>query len=122
MGHVTLLALFYVTLLALFYVKNKICVTGKTQENIRNRVRITAVTDREKALKLIAKPAYKRSVKIHEDMVLFQNHISCVKLNRPIQVGFSVLELSKLHMARFHYDKMTSWFDDIQLCFTDTGE
>ena len=85
-------------------------------------MRITAVTDRDKALKLISKPSYKRSVRIRDDMVLFQNHISCVTLNRPIYVGFSVLELSKLHMAQFHYDKMTSWFDDIQLCFTDTGK
>jgi hypothetical protein len=55
-------------------------------------------------------------------MVLIQHHVSLVKLNRPIYVGFSVLEMSKLHMAQFHYDKMLNWFEDIQLCFTDTGK
>ena len=97
-------------------------LTGKTQENLRNRVRIQVVTDQDAALKLVAKPSYKRSMKIRDDLVLIQNHISCVKLNRPIHVGFCVLELSKIFMARFHYDKMRAWFDDIQLCFTDTGK
>ena len=54
-------------------------------------------------------------------MVLIQTHVAKVKLNRPIYVGFTVLETSKLHMAQFHYDKMLQWFDDITLCFTDTG-
>ena len=94
---------------------------GKTQENLRNRVNIEAITDEAIALKRVAKPSYKRSLKIREDMVLIQTHVPNVKLNRPIYVGFSVLELSKLHMAQFHYDKMSAWFDDIQLCFTDTG-
>ena len=95
--------------------------TGKTQENLRNRVNIEVVTDEKIALKRIAKPSFRRSTKIREDLVLIQTFVPKVKLNRPIFVGFSVLEISKLHMAQFHYDKMLQWFDDITLCFTDTG-
>ena len=95
--------------------------SGKTQENLRNRVNIEVVTNEDKALKRVAKPSFKRSLKIRNDMVLIQTHMAKVKLNRPIYVGFTVLETSKLHMAQFHYDKMLQWFDDITLCFTDTG-
>ena len=86
---------------------------GKTQENLRNRVNIEVVTDEAIALKRVAKPSFKRSMIIRNDLVLIQSHVPNVKLNRPIYVGFSVLELSKLHMSQFHHDKMCVWFDDI---------
>ena len=94
---------------------------GKTQENLRNRVRVDVVTNREKALKLVAQPSFKRSNIIREDLVIIQRAVQNVLLDRPIYVGFAVLDLSKLLMAQFHYDSMKTWFTDINLCFTDTG-
>ena len=46
--------------------------------------------------------------------------VTKLKLNKPIYVGFTVLETSKLWMYEFHYDCMLKWFDNIKLCFTDT--
>jgi hypothetical protein len=44
-----------------------------------------------------------------------------VKLNKPIYVGFSILELAKLHMFKMHYDVMSVKFgDNARLLFTDT--
>ena len=97
-------------------------VSGKTQENLRNRVNVDVVTDKELALKRVAKPGFKRSYALHDDLVIIETIVPNVLLNRPIYVGFSVLDLSKLLMSQFHYDKMLAWFDDINLCFTDTGE
>ena len=80
------------------------------------------VSDKNLALKRIAKPGFKRSHTLHEDLVIIESIVPNVLLNRPIYIGFSVLDLSKLLMSQFHYDKMRVWFDDINLCFTDTGE
>ena len=43
-----------------------------------------------------------------------------LSLNKPIYIGFLVLEISKLWMYHFHYDKMLNWFSNISLKFTDT--
>ena len=42
------------------------------------------------------------------------------ELNKPIYCVFSVLDFSKLWMYEFHYEKMTQWFEEIELCFTDS--
>ena len=42
-------------------------------------------------------------MELHKDVVTF---------NKPIYVGFSVLELSKYHMYKFHYDVMKKHYKD----------
>ena len=79
---------------------------GKTQENLRKRVRVEIITRPEIAAKRIANPAFRRSQILREDLVIIQSAITTLKLNKPLYVGFSVLDLSKLLMYNFHYDKM----------------
>ena len=43
-----------------------------------------------------------------------------IELNRPIQVGFAILELSKYHMYNFHYNVWMKKFPRSTLLFTDT--
>ena len=52
---------------------------------------------------------------IHEDLVIMLNTMSNLVLNKPVYVGFSVLELSKLLMHEFHYEKMLKQYDNINL-------
>jgi hypothetical protein len=96
-------------------------VFGKTMENMRNRVDIRLFTNEEKALKQIAKPQYEDHKLYHKDLIAVKQLKAIVKLNKPIYVGLSVLDLSKLHMYQFHYDYILPKYQDKQqLLFTDT--
>ena len=105
-----------------FYKLMNNAVYGKTNENLRNRINVEVITDRKIALKRIAKPAFKRSQIIHEDLVIIQSAITTLKLNKPIYVGFSVLELSKVLMYDYHYNHIKRKYKDgkVNLMFSDT--
>ena len=103
-----------------FYKLMNNSVYGKTTENLRNRVNVEVINRRDIALKRVCKPSFKRSMHLHEDLVIIQSLVSNLELNKPIYIGFSVLELSKLLMYKFHYEKMLKRYKDINLCFTDT--
>ena len=96
-------------------------VFGKTQENLRNRVNVEVITKRDVALKRACKPSFKRSMTVRSDIVVMQCTVPNLQLNKPVYIGFSVLDLSKLHVYRFHYEKMLSMYEnDVRLCFSDT--
>ena len=61
------------------------------------------ITDKKAALKSVVKPNFKRSQTIRDDLVVIQSAITTLKLNKPIYVGLSVLDLSILLMYKFHY-------------------
>ena len=44
-----------------------------------------------------------------------------MELNKPIYIGMSILDYSKIHMCSFHYDVLKPKYDDkIKLVYTDT--
>ena len=50
---------------------------------------------------------------------LGNNHV--VELNKPIYMGMSILDYSKIHMYSFHYDVLKPKYDDkTKLVYTDT--
>ena len=95
-------------------------IYGKTCENLTKRTDIRLVNTRQQFQKLIAKPQCIRSQIFAEDLVGIElQKVKCM-INRPTYVGFAVLELSKLHMYKFHYDHFTRWYPNAELLFTDT--
>ena len=62
--------------------------------------------------------------KIAEDgkFSLYSFNKESIKFTKPIYVGFSVLDLSKLLMYQWYYDKMEPYFgeDNLELHYVDT--
>ena len=104
-----------------FYKLMNNSVFGKSLENIRNRVNITLCDDEIKAKKLIALPTFKHAEIINSNLVMIHRMKAKIYQNKPIYTGFSILELSKAHMYRFHYDIMLAKYGlNCRLLFTDT--
>ena len=78
-------------------------VYGKTQEFEET---CTCRTDARILRKRVAKPGFCKGSPITDCSTVVQYKIATLTVNRPIYVGFSVLELSKLHMYDFHYNHM----------------
>jgi len=96
-------------------------VFGKTMENLRNRMNVNLANDQIKAKKLIASPTFKHLEIINSDLVMIHRLKAKIHQNKPIYTGFSILEISKAHMYRFHYDVMLAKYGlDCRLLFTDT--
>ncbi len=104
-----------------FYKLMNNSVFGKTMENVRNRVNVKLVTD-EKSLGKLVKKANFRSVNIfNENLIAVHMEKTTVRLNKPIQIGMSILDLSKTLMYKFHYEYVKpKWEDRAELLLTDT--
>ena len=90
-------------------------VFGKTMENLRKRINFEVVTSRKIALKRIVRPNFMR-----EDLVGVHMAKPVLVINRPIQVGFAILDLSKYLMYDFHYNTWIEKFPNSTLRFADT--
>ena len=55
-------------------------------------------------------------------MFLVELYKDRVVLNKPIQIGFSILDMSKTYMFDFYYNKLEPQYgyENIKLLFTDT--
>ena len=90
-------------------------------ENLRNRTNIDLVHQEKRAKKLVAAPTFHAFKVITEDLVAIERRKTTLVLNRPIYVGFSILEMSKTLMYDFHYNHMKAKYgSDARLLFTDT--
>ena len=90
-------------------------------ENLRKRVDIQLVHTEKRLRKLTRKPGF-RSFKIfNEDLASIELTKQKLVLNRPIYVGFSILDLSKVLMYEFHYNYIKRKYNErATLLFTDT--
>ena len=96
-------------------------VFGKTMENIRKHRDIKLVTTDKKRNKLISEPNYHTINYISEDLSIIEMNKTKVKINKPIYLGLSILDISKILMYEFWYDYMKPKYNDkVKLCYMDT--
>ena len=96
-------------------------VFRKTMENVRKHRNIKLVTTDKKRSKLVSEPNYRTMNYISEDLSIIEMKRTKVKTNKPIYLGLSILEISKLLMYEFLYDYMKPKYgDNVKLCYMDT--
>ena len=96
-------------------------VFGKTMENVRKHKDIKLVTTDKKRRKLVSEPNYHTINLISENLSIIEMRRTKVKMNKPIYLGLSILEINKLLMYEFWYDYMKPKYDDnVKLCYMDT--
>ena len=94
-------------------------VFGKTIENLRKRISVKLINNSKNYVRCVSKPDFISQKMFSKNSVAMHQIKPVLILNKPIYVGFSILDLSKLLMYKFHYDYIQYKFD-AKLLFTDT--
>ena len=96
-------------------------VFGKTMENVRKHRNIKLVRTDYKRNKLVSEPNYHTMKRISDNLAIIEMRKIKVKMNKPIYLRLSILELSKITMYEFWYDYVKVKYEDrARLCYMDT--
>ena len=88
----------------------------KHQETQRKLVK----TDKKRS-KLVSEPNYHTINLISEDLSIIEQKKTKVRMNKPIYLGLSILEIYKTLMYEFWYDYMKpKYANNVKLCYVDT--
>ena len=97
---------------------------GKFLENIRNRLELELIKkdDIKKIITRQSKLTFNGIQKSYENYDSYAFKQNQVVMDKAIYVGFSILELSKLHMYETYYDTLQPYFgkENLQLHYIDT--
>ena len=92
---------------------------GKTMENLRKRINVRLVNNEKDFLKYTSRLTHITHKIFDKNYAAIHEIKPVLTLNKPIYVGFTVLELSKWLMYDFHYNFIKKNFD-AELLFTNT--
>ena len=95
---------------------NSIC--EKAMENLRKKINVRLVNNEKDFLKYTSKLTYITYKIFGKDYAAVHEIKPVLILNKPIYVGFTVLDLSKWKMCNFHYNFIKTNFN-AELLFTD---
>ena len=96
-------------------------VFGKTMENVRKHRDIKLVKTDKKRNKLVSEPIFHTMKLIDNNLAIIEMRKVKVKMNKPIYLGLSILDISKITMYEFWYDYVKIKYEDkARLCYMDT--
>ena len=87
-------------------------VFGKTMENVRKHRDIKLVRTDEKRNKLVSEPNYHTTKRFSENLLAIEMKKTKVKMNKPVYLGMSILDISKTLMYKFWYDYIKPKYGD----------
>ena len=94
---------------------------GKTMENVTKRRDIKLVTAGKRRNQLVSERNYHSTKWFSKNVLATEMKNTKVKMNKPVYLGLSILEISKTLMYKFWYDYMKPKDDDnVKLCYMDT--
>ena len=95
-------------------------VFGKTMENVRKHRDIKLVKTDTKRNNLVSEPNYHTMKLIDDNLAIIEMKKVKVKMNKPIYLGLSRLDISKITMYEFWYDFIKSKYGNrAKLCYMD---
>ena len=87
-------------------------------ENIGNHKDMKLVTIREKYTKYVMKPNFKVGYPFSKELFAIEMEKAKVKMNKPVYLKQSILNLSKTLICEFHYDYMQlKYGNKVRLCY-----
>ena len=81
------------------------------------------VSEPLRAVKLHSNPRFDSEVIFDENLCAILMRKTTIKFDKPIYIGVTVLELSKLLMYKFYYETLQPYFGEknLELLYQDTG-
>ena len=96
-------------------------VFGKTMGNVRNHRDIKLVTPDKRRKRLVSESNYHSHEKFSDHLMAIEMKKTRVKMTKPLYLGMSILDISKILMYKFWYDYIISKYGDrAKLFYTDT--
>ena len=96
-------------------------VFGKTMENARKHIDIKLVTTDKRRNQLVSEPNYHATKWFSQKLLAIEMKKIKVKMNNPVYLGLSILEISKTLMYEFWYDYVKPKYQsNAKLCYMDT--
>ena len=96
-------------------------VFGKKLENVENHRDIKLVTSEKRRKRLVSEPNYHSHKKFSDHLMVIEMQKTRVKMTKPLYLGMSVLDISKILTYEFWYNYIIPKYGDrAKLCYTDT--
>ena len=90
-------------------------------ENVRNQRDIKLVTSDKRRKRLVSEPNCHSHKTFSDHLMTIEMKKTRVKMTKPLYLGMSVLDISKILMDEFWYDYINPKYGDkAKLCYTDT--
>ena len=96
-------------------------VFGKTIQAVRKHRDIKLVTTERRRNYLVSEPNYHTTKFFTENVLAIEMKKTEILMNKPVYLGLSILELSKILMYEFWYDYVKPKYGEkAKLCYMDT--
>ena len=96
-------------------------VFGKMIENVRQYRDIKLVATEERRKKLVSQPNYISCNALSDELMAIEMRKTKISMNKPILVGQTILDKSKIVMYKFFYDYIKPKYQDkVKLLYMDT--